>query len=303
MRLQDDRARRSRARGFRCLSLAAILVFAATVARAVIFEPARDDITIPSYTPVRIPFRPGQSLTYRVSWADIPAAGATIGMHPNPDDPELWTGEVTVATNKLVDLVYRMRDYVREDFARASLAPRDVYIKQSENRRREEYIIKFDHRAGVVDMLKRTPRRSDNVKFHSPNPAGPISGPLMALSQPLVVGSTLVFDVFVGHNRYVIALKVERRERLRTALGDFDTLRITPTMLYMSDKQVSTKAREVTVWVSDDQRHLPLRVQAEAFIGHITADLVQVSDVNTFAGRDHLVPAPKPPVRSVERAP
>jgi len=302
MQLQD-RTRPSRARGFRRLSLAAIIVFMATAAHAVAFETTRDDIRIPSYTPVRIPFRPGQSLTYRVSWAGIPAAGATIAMHPNPDHPELWTGEVHVATNKLVDLVYRMRDYVRENFDRASLAPSDVYIKQSENRRRDEYIIHFDHRAGVVDMLKRNPRRSENVKFHSPNPAGPISGPLMALSQPLVVGSTLVFDVFVGHNRYVIALKVERRERLRTALGDFDTFRITPTMLYLSDNQARTKAREVTVWVSDDQRHLPLRVQAEAFIGHITADLVEVADANTSAGLDDSASDPKPPAHSVERTP
>ena len=303
MRLQDDRARRSRARGFRRLSLAAIIVFTATAARAVPSETARDDIRIPTYTPVRIPFRPGQSLSYRVSWSGIPAAGATISMRPNPDDPELLTGEVRVATNKLVDVLYRMRDYVRENFARGSLAPRYVYIKQSENRRREEYIIKFDHRAGVVDMLKRNPRRSDNVKFHSPNPVGPISGPLMALSQPLAVGSTLVFDVFVGHNRYVIALKVERRERLRTALGDFDTIRITPTMLYLSDNQVRTKAREVTVWVSDDERHLPLRVQAEAFIGHITADLVQVADVNASVGPDHSAPGPEPPAPSVEHTP
>ena len=302
MRLQD-RIRPSWASGFRRLCLAAILVFAAAAARAVAFETARDNVRIPSYTPVRIPFRPGQSLTYRVSWAGIPAAGAIIGMRQNPDNPELWTGEVHVATNKLVNLVYRMRDYVRENFARASLAPRDVYIKQSENRRGDEYIINFDHRTGVVDMLKRNRRRSETVKFRSPNPAGPISGPLMALSQPLVVGSTLVFDIFVGHNRYVIALKVERRERLRTALGDFDTLRITPTMLYLSDNRVRTKAREVTVWVSDDQRHLPLRVQAEAFIGHITADLVRVADANASEGPDDSVPDPKPPAHSAERAP
>ena len=238
-----------------------------------------------------------------MSWAGIPAADATVDMNADPAHPELFTGEISVATNRLVDLLYRMRDYVHESFARASLSPQDVYIKQFENRRIEEYIINFDHRAGVVDMLKRNRRRSETVRFRSPNPFGPISGPLMALSQPLEVGSTLVFDVFVGHNRYVIALKVERRERLRTALGDFDTLRITPTMLYLSDNQARSKAREVTVWVSADERHLPLRAQAQAFIGHITADLVQVGDVNTSAGRDHSVPDTRPLAHSANPTP
>jgi len=264
-------------------------------AQAVGSEPNADDLKIPSYKPVRIPFRPGQSLVYRVSWAGIPAAGAIIRMSPNEDDPGLLTGEINIATNKLVDIVYRMRDYVRENFNGTSLVPRDVYIKQSQNKRGDEYIIKFDHKAGVVDMLRRTPRKTERAKFHSPNPLGPISGPLMALSQPLTVGSTLVFDVFVGENRYVISLKVDQRERLRTALGSFNTVRITPTMVYLSNKQARSEAREVTVWVSDDERRLPLRVQAQAFIGYVIADLVQVADIDIPESSDHSAVEANPP--------
>ena len=303
MRLQEDLIQRNRVRRWWHLSLAVVVLFTSTAAIAVIFEPPAGDIKIPSYTPQRVPFRAGQRLVYHVSWAGLPAADVTIDMRSDPAHPELLVGEIKVATNKLVDIFYRMRDYVRENFARDSLAPRDVYIQQSENRRRDEYVINFDHRAGVVDMLKRGSKRSDDVKFHSPNPVGPISGPLMALSQPLQVGSTLVFDAFVGHNRYVIALKVERRERLQTAMGDFDTLRITPTMLYVSDNQVTNKAREVTIWVTDDQRHLPLRVQAEAFIGHITADLVRVADIDTYSKPEESEADPKPSAGAADHAP
>jgi hypothetical protein len=281
----------------------AILVSVAVIARAALSAPAVDAIKIPAYTPGSIPFRPGQSLIYRVSWSGIPAAGVMIGVRPNSDDPELWTGEITVATNKLIDLVYKMRGYVRENFVHASLAPRDIYIKQSENRRGHEYVINFDHKAGEVNMVKRNRNHSDSVKFHSPNPVGPISGPLMALSQPLTIGSTLVFDAFVGHNRYVISLKVDRREQLHTSFGDFDTIRITPTMLYASDNRLSNKASQVTIWVTDDQRRLPLRVQAEAFIGHITADLVRVGDVDTYSVPDEPPADPKPPAHPAEHAP
>jgi len=274
-------------------TFAAIVLFAAATACADLFGTAPADLKIPSYKPVKIPFGPGRSLTYRVSWLGIPAAGATIDIRENPDNPGLWTSEARVATNALIDLLYQMRGYMRENFDRRSLAPRDIYIKQSENQRLHEYIINFDSGSGRVRMLKRGKKHDDKVEFQSSNPAGPVSGSLMALSQPLEVGQTLIFDVFAGQNRYVVALKVERRERVRVTLGDFDALRITPTILYVSDAEVRSKAREATIWVSADARHLPLRVQAAVFIGHITADLIQVDD-NTPEGRNGSVPHAKP---------
>jgi len=292
MRLQDDPVWPRRPCIFRRLALTFVAFFMLISVQALSSEKDGSGLKIPTYKPVHIPFRPGQSLTYRVSWAGIPAAGATIRMRPNDDNPALLTGEINIATNKLVDVLYRMRDYVRENFAGSSLLPQDVYIKQSQNRRGDEYVIKFDHQTGVVDMTRRTPHKTEHAKFHSPSPLGPISGPLMALSQPLEVGHTLLFDVFVGENRYVIALKVEQRERIRTTLGVFNAVRITPTMVYLSNNQARGKAREITVWVSDDDRRLPLRVQAEAFFGYVIAELVQVADIDIPESKDHLLAAP-----------
>jgi hypothetical protein len=294
MRLQDDPGCPRNTYKLHRLALAFVLFFTLMAAQAVSSEKDGDDLKIPTYKPVHIPFRPGQSLTYRVSWAGIPAAGATIRMRPNDDNPALLTGEINIATNKLVDVLYKMRDYVKENFASSSLLPHDVYIKQSQNHRGDEYVITFDHQAGVVDMTRRTPHKTEHAKFHSPNPLGPISGPLMALSQPFELGHTLVFDVFVGENRYVIALKIQQRERIRTTLGVFNAVRITPTMVYLSNNQARGQAREVTVWVSDDARRLPLRVQAQAFFGYVIADLVQVADIDIPESADHSAAAAPP---------
>jgi len=292
MRLQDEPARGWQRRLFKRLIFTAVVLLAATTALADLFGTAPSDLKIPGYTPVKIPFHPGQSLTFRVAWAGIPAAGATIDLHENPNNPELWIAEVKVATNQLVDLLFKARDYMRENFARRSLAPRDIYIKQSENQRLHEYLINFDSGSGMVRMVKRHKQKSEQVEFHSHNPMGPISGSLMALSQPLEVGQTLIFDVFAGHNRYVVALKVEQRERVRVALGDFDALRITPTILYVSDSEVRGKVREATIWVSADERHLPLRVRTTAFIGYITVDLVEVGNSTPGAHPDSAHPKP-----------
>jgi len=236
-----------------------------------------DGIRIPRYAPGAIPFGDGAQLLYRASWVGIPAADARIELHRDRKNRAMWSGEAWLSTNKAVDVLYRMRDYLREDFSRSSLAPAGFYITQHDNGRRNEYVASFDRKTGVVTMTRRNRRGAQTSRFLSNNPWGPISGAMMALSQPLALGDELTFDLFGGRNRYVIRFKVARRERISTPLGDFDAWRIVPSMLYLSDSDARHEAREATVWVSADDRHLPLRIEAAAFIGTLRIDLIKAS--------------------------
>lgn len=231
-----------------------------------------EGMRIPQYAPGAIPFGDGTQLVYRASWLGIPAAEARVELHR--ERKRLWRGEAWLSTSKAVDILYRARAYLREDFSRSSLAPAGFYIAQRENQRRNEYVASFDRKAGLVTIVKRNKRGSQTTYFRSEDPLGPISGAMMALSQPLAVGDDFTFDVFCGRNRYVIEFKIVRHERLNTPLGEFDALRIAPSMLYLSDSDSRHEARDATVWVSADSRHLPLRLEAAAFIGTIRVDLI-----------------------------
>jgi hypothetical protein len=101
---------------------------------------------------------------------------------------------------------------------------------------------------------------------------------MMALSQPLAPGKTYTFDIFSGGNRYVFAFKVMGRERLATALGDFDTLRIEPSVVWLSEGSFRSEASATTIWVTDDARHLPVRIESAVYIGAIRVDLTRVTN-------------------------
>jgi Protein of unknown function (DUF3108) len=242
-------------------------------------RPLPVDIKVPTYTPGRIPFHDGEQLRYRVSWLGIPAADALLTLHRSRDARgSQWTAQVWIKTNKAVDLLFRMRDYMREDFSPLSLAPRDIFIRQHENRRRDEYRVTFDRRAQIVTAVKHGGRGTVTRRFSGGNPWGPFSGAMMALSQPLSIGQTLRFDVFSGNNRYVFDFNVAGLEHLKTSLGGFDAFKIEPSVVYLSDGKLRQQARETTVWISDDSRRLPLRMEAAVFIGAVRVDLVEVRD-------------------------
>jgi Protein of unknown function (DUF3108) len=280
-------------------ALAAVL-FAAAMGRAastptVVPTPLAlpNTIDVPDYKPGAFPFHDNEELIYQASWLGIPAADARILVHHN--GPAIWRGEAWIKTNKLVDILFKMRDYLREDFGADGLAPREMVITQHENRQNNLYRVTFDPAEHMVTMVKRNRRgHIEKRRFHAHNPCFPFSGSMLALSQSLNVGDRYTFDVFGGSNRYVIDFSVARRERISTPLGQIDALRVVPRVLYLANNDERKTAREVTVWISADQRRLPLRIEASAFIGKLRIDLLRVSD----GGK-----APKPAAAPVTTAP
>jgi hypothetical protein len=241
-------------------------------------RPLPDGVRVPSYSPGPMPYHPGQQLIYQASWIGIPAAGGKVVLNPNYDDPKLLSAEIWISTNRLTDKLYRMRDYLREDFTANSLKPAEINIRQNEGRRHDTFKVTFDQRDHVVTLVKHGPRGQQTRKFLSYNPSGPVSGAMMALSQPLEAGDSLSFDSFSGTTRYVFELKVVRRERIGTPLGEFDAFRIVPSVTYLSDGKINDEVHDTTLWVSADARRLPLRIESAVFIGSVRIDLVKVID-------------------------
>jgi len=239
--------------------------------------PLPSDLAIPRYFPGPPPLRSGETLVYEASWIGIPAAEARIVLLKNLRDGHSWTGKLWLRSSTAVDVLYRMRDYVYEDFNRDNLRPRDLHILQHEKRRRDEWAVRFDDREHLVTSAKRNAQGRTWVReFSGGEPWGPFSGAMLALSLPLTVGETYTFDVFSGGNRYVIAFNVERRESITTSLGTTPALRIRPAVVWLSEGKFLNQVSKMVVWVADDEQHLPLRIEAAAFVGSIRIDLVRV---------------------------
>jgi hypothetical protein len=131
-----------------------------------------------------------------------------------------------------------MRDYVREDFDQISCDPRDVFIRQDEKRRLSLFTATFDSGSHVVTAIKRYRDHSEIHRFGGGNALGPFSAAALALSQRFEVGRRYVFDVFPGCNHYVFSFFIDGRQKLHTALGDFEAFRVIPSVLYASNRAI-----------------------------------------------------------------
>jgi hypothetical protein len=241
--------------------------------------PAEVKAKLPAYKPGPSPFHDGEQLVYQASWVAIPAAQARIEFHKKKKDPSQWVAEIWIETNAAVDLLYKMRDYMRESVANDSLHSAGVNLTQHENARLNNYTVTFDRPAQIVSQEKKNKKGAQTRQYVASDPWGPLSGAMIALTQELAPGKTYALDVFSGSQRYVFAFEVEKKEKIHLAIGDFDAWRIVPDVWYVSDGNLRNQAHGTTLWVSADKRHLPLRIEAQAFIGYVRADLIRIDGV------------------------
>jgi hypothetical protein len=239
--------------------------------------PADVKAKVPEYKPGPIPFHDGEVLVYEGSWIGIPAAQARMEFHKEQkNDQQRWLAEVWIDTNKFADLFYKMRDYLKESMADDTLHTSGLYLVQHENARLNYYDVAIDRQTQLVTVTKKNHKGTSSKEYVASDPWGPISGAMMALTQDFEPGKTYAFDVFSGSQRYVFAFVVDKREKIHLALGDFDAWRVVPDVWYVSDGALRSEAHDTVLWISADERHLPLRIQTQTFIGFARADLIQI---------------------------
>jgi hypothetical protein len=89
--------------------------------------------------------------------------------------------------------------------------------------------------------------------------------------QNLEIGKSFYVDVFDGKRLHNTEVKVLRREELETDVGTFKTIVIMPVL---KTNGIFSKTGDLYIWLTDDERHIPVKMKSKVKIGSITAKLV-----------------------------
>ncbi|MCG2612248.1 DUF3108 domain-containing protein [Flavobacterium sp. SM15] len=84
------------------------------------------------------------------------------------------------------------------------------------------------------------------------------------------VGEAIVIDMFFDDEVYKFKLKFLGREDISTKFGTVPTLIFRP---YVQSGRVFKEQESLTVWISDDDNKVPVRIKASLAVGSLKADL------------------------------
>lgn len=216
---------------------------------------------------------------YVFGWSGIQAAAADVQLERGAGGR--WNAMVRGGTTGAARKLWKLdADFTSEI---AEKGWQSVYCALTENYQRYRVTETSEFRPGGVRSRRESTKEGASpgtwLNFYVPGLRDMAGALLLARSQPLNNGDNLSLAVFPGEWMYLVRLKVLGREKLRWQGEKRDVLRCALEIDWI-DKDYSLKPHKKfqrgTVWVSDDELRLPLRVEVKVFVGHVFAELVEV---------------------------
>lgn len=230
-----------------------------------------------------VPFRPGETLTYDVSWSSFLTAGtATVAVR----DKRASYGSTAyyiVAEGRPTPLLARLYSvYYKADTLMDvySLLPQRGSIYSNEDGDRRMKTTRFDRAARTARYeVQASTVTERNLRIPS-DTHDALSAIYSVRAQALVRGAKMSIPVADNGELLTVQFTVGAREPVRTGIGTVTAWRIVPAIYDAHGRPETT--RRLALWISDDGRRLPLKMQAELAVG--TFDFTLRSASGTPAG-------------------
>lgn len=88
--------------------------------------------------------------------------------------------------------------------------------------------------------------------------------------QSAVEGQEFTVPTFFDHENYPMRIKFLGRETIKTDLGKVRCLKFSPML---QEGRVFKEKEDMTIWISDDQNKVPIRLKTNLLIGSLKLDL------------------------------
>ena len=236
--------------------------------------------TVPAYQPKHFPFERGEKEVYHASWNGmVSVATAEISTVPTIiNGKKVYQVKVEAKSSRVLDFIWRMRDTITSTFDAEALAPSRFTFSQRENSKVIDTEARLDHatKRWAVNR-QQVGKRAKVYQFDSQNTLDPITAVYLARSVDFKVGDRLYFKIFGGRYQYLLELFIEKKEPVQLDATKVDAYRIIPRIQNITKKGYAERLNEATIWISADERRLPIKISSKIIFGSVYLELVQDS--------------------------
>lgn len=92
----------------------------------------------------------------------------------------------------------------------------------------------------------------------------------------LRVNDKIAFSMFLDNEVYEMYVRYMGRETVKTKYGKFNTIKFKPLLLKGS---IFDGGEKMTVWVTDDQNHIPVRIESPIVVGKVKIDMMSYENI------------------------
>ena len=219
-----------------------------------------------------VPFKAGEVLEFDVGWSSYLTAGnATVSVlekKPSFNSVAYYIvaeGRPTPLLSKLYTLYYKA-DTLLDVY---SLLPQRGSLYVEEGKRHRMKSTTFDQTAKTAKYEVQTTTHVERSLTVPAFTQDALSALFVLRSIPMKAGDKFNMPVVDAGDVYKVQMQVGAVEPVKTGLGTINGIKIVP----MITAAKGTPPRGIAIWLSDDPRRLPLKIEAQLAVGKFTVTL------------------------------
>jgi hypothetical protein len=223
--------------------------------------------------PAAMPFFVGEELVFELRWMGLRAGNARMAVsgQVTRDGHDVYHIRSFAESSPFFSVFYYVRDMGETFVDVRELYPWYFHLDQREGARAARRTVAFDQRRGLAIYTK--DQESPQAVQVPVGVQDSLSSFYILRTLPLHVGQSIHLNTFSNGKTYDVEVQILRREKIMAYWGPTDALVVRPLMRF---QEILRQKGEVLIWVTDDDRRLPIRMTTAIKVGSIEATLLEV---------------------------
>lgn len=223
-------------------------------------------------------FQAGESFKFRISYGFVNAGEATLNLSSvTYDGKSVYHAKGYGYTTGITKKLFKVEDDYQSYFDKVTGRPYRFIRKIDEGGYKKNQEGFFDQLKNTV-LVKDYKNNSQKTFYINANVQDIVSSFYYLRNhekiKSLKNGETIEIDMFFDDETYKFKLKFMGKEEIKTKFGKINTLKFRP---YVQSGRVFKEDESLTMWVSDDDNKVPLKIQASLLVGSLKAELINYS--------------------------
>lgn len=226
----------------------------------------------------QLPLRDGEAFTFKISWAILPGAGEIkVSATTDTSGPAPRLVVSTTTRTRGLARVLLPFDAQADSFFDQRTGRLIALTESSEQRNKQAaHSVTFDYPAAQALYTRTHPTEQTRpLALPAGDPVDLITCLVQTRLWTLQPGQQQDALVLFDSDFYELTIHATRYEEVRTPLGTFQTLVLEPRMEKTPPKGMFKNGSTVRVWISQDERRLPVKFEVEFKIGTGVATLAR----------------------------
>lgn len=227
-------------------------------------------------------FKPGEKLTFEINYGFVTAGEAVMEVDPvyqTMNGRKCYDIRFTVNSTSSFDWVYKVKDFYRTYVDVEGLFPWrfEQHIKEGTYQRDFEAIFDQQNLKAKTYTGEKEPKKFEG-EFDIPEYTQDAMSAFYFYRtfdySKMKVGDITTVQNFYKDKTYPLQVKYLGKETIEVPAGEFRCVKVEPLV---QEGGLFKSEGSIIVWMTDDERKMPVKVKTKVVIGSIDADLSEYS--------------------------